>query len=256
MYGEDFVQVFDKLTEYFVAMLAPERPSLEHQWAICVFDDLIDFAPNSAPKYQQHFLEPMMHYLSDGSPGVRQASAYGVGALATNFPGTDSPYTEFCKNCIPTLVSVINHEDAREVENMSATENCISAISKIFKHIIGQENLDGATIQTWLSWLPIHEDDEESAHIYGFLLDLIEANNVHLLGENSSNLPDIVRVLAEGIINKTIKSDDHPELMARIEAFMVPLQKNETVWSAILAKLPDSHKVLLAGQGSRHRGSS
>ena len=37
--------VFDNLTPYFVAMLAPDRPSLEHQWALCVWDDLIDYAP-------------------------------------------------------------------------------------------------------------------------------------------------------------------------------------------------------------------
>jgi len=248
VYGEDFVQVFDKLTEYFVAMLAPERPGLEHQWAICVFDDLIDFAPNSAPKYQQHFLQPMMHYLTDVNPGVRQASAYGVGALATKFPGTNSPYLEFCKNCIPNLVNVINDPDSREVENMSATENCISAISKIFKHIIGQDNLDETTVVTWLSWLPIQEDDEESVHIYGFLLDLVENNNVFALGKSNSNLPEIIKILTEGIINKTIKSEDHPELMTRIQDFILPLQKNEAVWLAILEKLPETHKVLLSGQ--------
>jgi len=189
-----------------------------------------------------------MHYLSDVNPGVRQAAAYGVGALATKFPGANSPYLEFCKNCIPYLVNVIKDPLSREVENMSATENCISAISKIFKHIIGQDNLDEATVMTWLSWLPIQEDDEESVHIYGFLLDLVESKNVFALGKNSENLPDIIKILTEGIINKTIKSDDHPELMTRIQAFILSLQKNEALWSAILDKLPETHKVLLSGQ--------
>lgn len=242
------MQVFDKLTEYFVAMLAPDRPSLEHQWAICVFDDLIDYAPISAPKYQQHFLEPLMHYLSDTSPGVRQAAAYGVGALANKFSGDNSPYAEFCKNCIPRLVMTINDAESREVQNMSATENCISAISKIFKHIIGQDKIDERTLLTWLSWLPIHEDDEESVHVYGFLMDLVEASNRYVLGENNNNLPEIIRILAEGIMNKTIKSDDHPELMARIESFVVPLQENSAVWAAILNKLPETHQVLFSGQ--------
>lgn len=248
VYGEDFVQVFDNLTEYFVAMLAPDRPSLEHQWALCVFDDLIDYAPKSAQKYEHHFLEPMAHYLSDNNPGVRQSASYGVGSLASNFPGPSSHYSDFCTNCIPRLVNVINDPDSREVENMSATENCISAITKIFKHVIGMENLDKGTVETWISWLPIQEDDEESVYIYGFLLDLVESNNVYALGKNNSNLVDIIKILTEGIINTTIKSEQHPELMSRIQLFIVPLQKNETLWSEILGKLPDSHKVLLSCQ--------
>ena len=248
VYGEDFVQVFDKLTEYFVAMLAPERPSLEHQWAICVFDDLIDYAPNSAPKYQQHFLEPMMVYLSDANPGVRQASAYGVGAIAIKFPGPNSPYGDFCTSCIPSLVNVINDVNSREVENLSATENCISAITKIFKHVIGIDKLDEATIMTWLSWLPIQEDEEEGPNVYGFLMDLIEANNQFAMGKNNINLPDIIKVIAEAILNKTIKSDEEPELMARIQAFLGPIQANKALWSAILLQLPETHMVLLSGQ--------
>ena len=149
VYGEDFVQIFDSLTEYFVAMLAPDRPSLEHQWAICVFDDLIDYAPNSVHKYQHHFLKQLMEFLTDSTPGVRQAAAYGVGALAVKFPGPDSPYLAFCQSCIPRLVNVIQGSTSREEDNVTATENCISAITKIFKYIILAENLDEATLLTW-----------------------------------------------------------------------------------------------------------
>jgi len=246
VYGEDFVQVFDKLTSYFVAMLAPERPSLEHQWAICVFDDLIDYAPNAAPKYEQHFLEPMMVYLSDSNPGVRQAAAYGVGALAIKFPGPSSHYAEFCKNCIPSLVNVISAPASREVENLSATENCISAITKIFKNVIGSENLDEGTLMTWMSWLPIQEDEEEGPNVYGFLMDLVEANNQFVMGKDNINLPDVIKILTEAIINKTICNEE-AVLMSRITAFMTPLRENEALWSAILLQLPETHKVLLSG---------
>jgi len=235
-------------------MLAPERPSLEHQWAICVFDDLIDYAPNSAHKYQQHFLEPLHHYVSDSNAGVRQAAAYGVGALAVKFPGASSQYATFCTNCIPVLAKVINAAGSREEENISATENCISAVSKVFKHIIGVDRLDEEMITTWLSWLPISEDDEESVHIYGLLMDLLEANNMFLLKSdengNVPNLPRIVRVLAEGVVNKTIKSDDHPELIARVQVFITGLQKNEKIWQNIIVQMPEEFKGLLSGQGS------
>ena len=240
--------MFDKLTDYFVAMLAPERPSLEHQWALCVFDDLIDFAPNSVQKYQHHFIQPMMSYIYSTSPGVRQAAAYGIGALAIKFPGQSTQYSEFLNNALPCLFNVINTSDAKEVENLSATENCVSAVSKIFKHVIGIENLDEPTIQTWLSWLPIKEDQEEGPIVYGLLMDLIESENQFVLGENNINLPEIIRIIAEAIINKTVRSTENPELMGRIERFLTPLQSSPELWRAILSQLPDTHQQLLSGQ--------
>jgi len=246
IYGEDFVPVFDNLTPYFVAMLAPDRPSLEHQWALCVWDDLIDYAPGSISKYQQHFLQPLMMYLSDGNAAVRQAAAYGVGVLAVK--GQPGVYTEFCSKCLPLLVNVINAPGAREVENMSSTENCISAVSKIFKHVTGMKSLDSPTVMTWLSWLPIQEDEEEGPIVYGFLMDLLEDKNEHVYGKDNCNLPTIVRIIAEAILNKTIVTEDNKELMERISQFLAPLQASTDLWGAILAQLPETHQVLLAGQ--------
>ena len=39
--------------------------------------DNMDVSPGSVSKYQQHFLQPLMMYLSDGNAAVRQAAAYG-----------------------------------------------------------------------------------------------------------------------------------------------------------------------------------
>jgi hypothetical protein len=39
------------------------------------------------------------------------------------------------------------------------------------------------------SWLPVTEDTDEAPFVYGFLADLVEANNPHILGLNNSNLP-------------------------------------------------------------------
>ena len=59
----------------------PNRPWTDHQWGLCVFDDVIEYTGPQALRYQQHFVEQMLHYASDGQPDVRQAAAYGLGVM-------------------------------------------------------------------------------------------------------------------------------------------------------------------------------
>ena len=59
----------------------PNRPWTDHQWGLCVFDDVIEYTGPQALRYQQHFVEQMLHYASDCQPDVRQAAAYGLGVM-------------------------------------------------------------------------------------------------------------------------------------------------------------------------------
>ncbi|KAF8562851.1 hypothetical protein P879_11765 [Paragonimus westermani] len=72
---------------------------------------------------------------------------------------------------------------------MKYRPNCLSpAIS----------NVD-ALIGKWLGWLPIWDDAVETEHVFGYLCDLLEANNATLLGPDNANLPTIVRAIAEAM---------------------------------------------------------
>lgn len=85
--------------------------------------------PDSAP-YQQFFTPALLQYVSDKSPEVRQAAAYGCGVLA-QFGGEQ--YAMTCAQIIPLLVQVVNDPKSREPENINPTENAISAVTKILK---------------------------------------------------------------------------------------------------------------------------
>lgn len=58
-----------------------DRAWSDHQWALCVFDDVIEFGGPACAKYQNLFLQPMITYISDKAPEVRQAAVYGCGVL-------------------------------------------------------------------------------------------------------------------------------------------------------------------------------
>jgi hypothetical protein len=69
-YRSAFLPVLDNLAHHFIRLLAPDRPWPDHQWGICVFDDIIEFAGPDSIKYQEIFLRPMLEFLKDKSPEV------------------------------------------------------------------------------------------------------------------------------------------------------------------------------------------
>ena len=58
------------------------------------------------------------------------------------------------------------------------------------------------------SWLPVTEDVDEAPFVYGFLADLIESNNQHILGSNNSNLPRVIAIIAEALAVEVLAPDN------------------------------------------------
>lgn len=83
-------------------------------------------------QYQHIFFEPLQKALSDVHPEVRQAAAYGCGIMALNGgPG----YAQHCAQVLEPLAASVSRANARDTEeDMAATENAISAVSKILKY--------------------------------------------------------------------------------------------------------------------------
>merc|ERR1719278_2559790 len=121
---EKFLPVFDQLLIHVNKLLEPTRPWSDRQWGLCIFDDVIEYTGPLALNYQQHFVQQMLHYLTDEQAEVRQAAAYGCGVMG-QFGGPG--FAQWCKEAIPRLVQVIQAPDAREQENLNPTENAISA---------------------------------------------------------------------------------------------------------------------------------
>ncbi|XP_068157334.1 importin-5 [Drosophila tropicalis] len=198
-----FLPAFEQIAPHFVKLLDPSRSTADRQWGVCAFDDLIEFCGPACAPYQQYFLPALLQYVLDKSPEVRQAGAYGCGVLG-QFGGEQ--FAVACATIIPLLVQVINDPKSREVENINATENAISAFSKILKYNKSALTNVDELIAVWFSWLPISEDPEEAAHIYGYLCDLIEANHPVILGANNCNLPRIVSIIAEAFCTNVLEA--------------------------------------------------
>ena len=56
--------------------------------------------------------------------------------------------------------------------------------------------------------MPVTEDVDEAPYVYGFLADLIESNNQHVLGTNNSNLPRVIAIIAEALATEVLPPED------------------------------------------------
>lgn len=81
----------------------------------------------------------MVGYVTDFNSEVRQAAIYGCGVLGMcGGPG----FATVCAEIMPFLLQVINSPEAHTTDNISATENAVSAIAKILEFNSSAVNVD------------------------------------------------------------------------------------------------------------------
>uniref|UniRef100_A0A452SWH7 Importin 5 n=1 Tax=Ursus americanus TaxID=9643 RepID=A0A452SWH7_URSAM len=238
-YKEKVLPWFEQLLPLIVNLICPHRPWPDRQWGLCIFDDVIEHCSPASFKYAEYFLRPMLQYVCDNSPEVRQAAAYGLGVMAQY--GGDN-YRPFCTEALPLLVRVIQSADSKTKENVNATENCISAVGKIMKFKPDCVNVE-EVLPHWLSWLPLHEDKEEAVQTFNYLCDLIESNHPIVLGPNNTNLPKIFSIIAEGEMHEAIKHED--PCAKRLANVVRQVQTSGGLWTECIAQLSPEQQAAI-----------
>ncbi|XP_036330351.1 importin-5 isoform X2 [Rhagoletis pomonella] len=235
-----FLPYFDRIAPHFIKLLEPNRSWSDRQWGVCAFDDVIEFCGPACAAYQQIFTPPLLQYVTDKSAEVRQAAAYGCGVLG-QFGGEHFAVT--CAQIIPLLVQVISDAKSREPENVNPTENAIAAVAKILKYNSSAiQNVD-EIINLWFSWLPVTEDADEAPHIYGYMCDLIQANHPIILGNNNSNLPRIVSIIAQAFVTKVVAPLN--DVGTRMLGIVKQVESNPDVFQACASILTPEQQYAL-----------
>ncbi|KAJ2344876.1 importin subunit beta-3 [Coemansia sp. RSA 2618] len=193
-HGTAFAPAFQGVVPVAVKYLH-ERDPAARQWAICVFDDLVEFTGPASSQYAGDFLEPIAQALRDQSaPDLRQAAAYGVGVMA-QFGG--SAYADFVVNAaLPLLLEMLARADAREEDNVYATENAVSAVAKILRFFGANLTDAHMLLQTWFRALPVTNDADEVPSVYEYLVQLMRESPDALVPQGDVQaLVHLVKVL-------------------------------------------------------------
>ena len=69
-YTDSYLVYFDTLVQHFHALLQSTRSVSDRQWALCVFDDVVQFTGAHSHRYSQLFLGRMADSLADSSAEV------------------------------------------------------------------------------------------------------------------------------------------------------------------------------------------
>ncbi|CAG8482986.1 1549_t:CDS:10, partial [Ambispora gerdemannii] len=233
-----YLLYFDKLIPIVTTFLAHSN-SAARQWALCVIDDVVEFTGPASWNYKDHFLEKMIASLLDPASDVRQAAAYGVGVCA-QFGGEN--YAEATAASLSSLFQIINSSDSRSEENVYATENAISAITKILKFNSSKFDVN-SVIPSWFAALPILYDEEEAPLTYAYLLDLIEIQHPGVFGSNHENIPRIVNIFTDVLTSSILSEVNTIRMDNALKIILngVSDEMKSSLWNSID---PDKRKLL------------
>ena len=183
------------LVNYVAPMLDPNRSPEERRIAICVFDDVFEHASDGGAslKFLNGFIGPCLAGCQDSDCDVRQAAVYGVGVMAAALGQSFVPHIN---GALQALAAVIQAPNARDDENVNATENAISSLGKICEFQRAALPSPEAVVPQWLSCLPLTEDKVEARLVHDQLVRLLEKGDPHLLGPAQEHLGAVVKVFA------------------------------------------------------------
>ncbi|OAG02553.1 importin subunit beta-3 [Paraphaeosphaeria sporulosa] len=171
--GTAFLPHWEQLMEFYKISAANPDPT-QRQWAICIFDDVLEFCGPQSWNYHEQIMQPLVAGMQDDVPANRQAAAYGVGVAAHR--GGEA-WSEFAAASLPTLFQITQRPNARADDDVFATENACASIAKVLHYNPGKVPNWQDVAAAWVDTLPVTNDEEAAPHAYAFLAQLIEQQN-------------------------------------------------------------------------------
>lgn len=189
--GLSFLPYWERLMPFYYAFAASQNPT-QRQWVLCVMDDVIEFCGEQSWNYADRFIQPLKNGLIDDDPANRQAAAYGVGVAAQK---GGLPWSAFVAESIPALFHMIARPNARDEDNVFATENACASISKVLHFNASKVANPEVIVENWLNTLPVTNDEEAGPYAYAFVAGLIDQQNPLVVAKAGEVFTAIVQAL-------------------------------------------------------------
>ncbi|CAG9464330.1 unnamed protein product [Pedinophyceae sp. YPF-701] len=190
-----------RLIPGFAPMLDKGRTASERRIAVCVFDDVIEFASEggAALQYVDDLLPVYLECCSSKDSALRQCAVYGLGLVAQH---ATTKFVPACGQVLQTVVAMVQAPNARDDEHENATDNAVSCLGKMIEHC--PEVFDSrAAAGVLLDYLPVKGDRAEAKEVHEQLCRLVETSSAAILGENNANLPRVINIMARVLTHGT-----------------------------------------------------
>ena len=168
--GSLFLPSWSRLLTYYYSFVT-NPDSTQRQWALCIFDDVLEFCGEQSWDYESHIRPPLVEGMRDEVPANRQAACYGVGIAAQK---GGLAWSDFLAEALPILFAVCQMPDARGDDHVYATENACASIAKILQCNAQKVPNVQEVVAHWINTLPVVNDEEAAPFSYMFLAQLID----------------------------------------------------------------------------------
>jgi hypothetical protein len=189
--GASFLPHWEQLLDFYKSAVV-NQDATQRQWAICIFDDVLEFCGPQSWAYSQHIIQPLLDGMRDDVAANRQAAVYGVGVAAHK--GGEA-WSEFVAASLPLLFQVTQRPNARQDDDVFATENACASIAKILHYNSSKVQNKQDVAHAWIDTLPVTNDEEAAPYAYSFLGQLIDQQNPAVMAQPARCLKYIVEAL-------------------------------------------------------------
>ena len=155
----------------FYHTFATSSDATQRQWALCIFDDVLEFCGHQSWNFESQIKQPLIDGMRDAVPANRQAACYGIGMVAQK---GGPQWAGFVADSLPTLFAATERADARLDDHVFATENACAAIAKILQSNASKVPNVQQVVARWIQTLPVINDEEAAPFVYSFLAQLID----------------------------------------------------------------------------------
>ena len=202
--GVRFISAFMSMTPMITKFLTNDNPILR-KFAIQAFSDLVKYGGSESFKLNHLFLNAVGDSLTSPDSKVRECAARCVGYCAQSPNSSD--YANFCLACVQYITQMSSIPDARAPDNIDATEYMCSTLALIIQCYGNQiPNVD-ELITTWISILPVCQNEEAAQIAYSFLTTLIQQNHPSVTVKVQHVLDSVVQALLYASISGDVANN-------------------------------------------------
>ncbi|KAF5682658.1 importin subunit beta-3 [Fusarium denticulatum] len=199
-HGAAFLPAWERLMPTYEGFLTSNDPT-QRQWGLCIMDDVLEYCGPESTRYANYITQPLIDGCRDASPAIRQAAAYGIGVAAHR---GGAPWAQFLRGSVPFLFQVTQVPDARNEDNVYATENACAAIAKILHYNASTVGDVQTVITQWVETLPVTNDEEAAPYAYAYLAELIDQRHPAVASQAGKIFVFIAQALeAETLVGQT-----------------------------------------------------
>ena len=203
--------------------------SFETKMGLFLVDDMVEFLGQEflPTEIWDQMAKAVISYSNIKNDQLRQAAVYGIGMFAKE---TKKDFERYANDCLVSLSGALNmpYVDGNEEDWGLARDNAVASLGKIIKYQPNSVDLKNF-VPKWLFYLPLKTDEIEFSEQHNLFCDIILQRNDLILGENGTNLPKIIKTLAQ--ILKTKYSNE--EIDTKIATIVGKMKMDSNIWGLV-----------------------